>query len=70
MRQAYMHDHHLHIDSWIHFVLAALWMSMPWWIEHLEAGGRLLTTFAPYIAAIIGGLQIAYLIRKHVHFRK
>ena len=39
---------------------------MPWWIEKFDAGGHILTALAPYIATVIGALQIAYLIRKHI----
>jgi hypothetical protein len=59
--------HHHHWDSWLHFPLASLWMSMPWWIEFIDKEGRLIT-FA--IGVVIGGLQIAYLIRKHIRFGK
>ena len=62
--------HHHNWDSWLHFPLAAVWMSEPWWIEKLQDGGHFLTLFAPYMAAVIAVLQVAYLIRKHLHFKK
>lgn len=62
--------HHQHWDNLIHFPLAAVWLAMPWWLDRIESGGHVLTALAPYMAATIAGLQIAYLIRKHLRLGK
>lgn len=62
--------HHHHWDAWLHIPLAIIYGSMPWWIEKIESGGHVLTALAPYIATAIGILQLAYLIRKHLHLGK
>ena len=58
--------HHHHWDSYFHFPIAMVWMSMPWLID-FDTFAKIITFM---IGVTIGGLQIAYLIRKHVHFRK
>lgn len=57
--------HHHNWDSYFHFPLAMVWMSMPWWLDFDTVAKA--TTFL--IGVTIGGLQIAYLIRKHRHFK-
>lgn len=60
-----MHHHH---DSWLHFPLAALWTAFPiaWWLDLIETRGYVVMFL---ISVTIGGLQIAYLIRKHMRLK-
>lgn len=53
--------HHHGWDSYFHFPLAAVWISMPWWFNFDTIAH--ITTFV--MGLVIGGLQIAYLVRKH-----
>jgi hypothetical protein len=53
--------HHHNWDSYLHFPLAAVWMTMPWWFNFDTVAH--VTTFV--MGLVIGGLQIAYLVRKH-----
>lgn len=55
-----MHNSH---DSWLHFPLAVVWMSMGWWIDQI---GKVEGHITFIVGLIIGLLQIAYLIRKHI----
>lgn len=56
--------HHHGWDSWLHFPASALWMtlSIVWWLDLIQSRGYVVMFL---IGVISGGLQIAYLIRKH-----
>lgn len=61
-----MHQHHW--DTWLHIPLAMIWMSIPWWVDFIDGrGGHILTVLLGLTAA---SLQIAYLIRKHLHLKR
>jgi hypothetical protein len=56
-----MNHHH---DSLINIPLAALLVTMPWWISFLENTSWLAGKLVPILALLVGALQVWYLVRK------
>jgi hypothetical protein len=56
-----MNQHH---ESLINIPLAAILVTMPWWIVILENTSWLAGKLVPILALLVGGLQVWYLIRK------
>lgn len=57
-----MHSHHY--ETLINIPLAAVWMTMPWWIQLFEDGSWAAGKLIPYVGLAVAILQLWYLIRK------